>query len=103
VNDELEIHSTTNDDGTATVTVVGEIDLATAPEFRRALDAAASTHSAIEVDLRGVTYLDSTGVDALFRYATKHRIKLTIGENRTLGAVSKVSGLAQVLTLQGGS
>jgi anti-anti-sigma factor len=82
---------------------VGEIDVVTAPGFRRALDDATGTHPAVEVDLCGVTYLDSAGVDALFTYATKHRIKLTLGDNRTLAAVIKVSGLAQVLTLQNGA
>lgn len=100
MTDELEIQSDTDAVGGALLTVVGEIDLATAPGFRRALDAAASTHSAIEIDLRGVSYLDSTGIDALFTYATRHRIKLIIGNNRTLAAVIRVSGLDQVLTLQ---
>ena len=99
---ELSIRSTAGADGSAALTVVGEIDLATAPAFRRALDEAARTHPAIEIDLRGVTYLDSTGVDALFTYATRHRIKLTIGENRTLASVIRISGLAQVLALQNG-
>ena len=99
---ELEIQRGTTADGSATLAVTGEIDLATAPDFRRALDAAARTHPAIEIDLRGVTYLDSAGVDALFAYATRHRIRLTIGDNRTLATVIRVSGLAQVLTIQNG-
>jgi anti-sigma B factor antagonist len=103
MGDELAVESTTNPDGSATLTVAGEIDLASAPRFRQALDDAANTHSAIEIDLRDVTYFDSAGVDALFTYATKHRIKLTIGDNRTLAAVIKVSGLDQVVTLRNGS
>jgi anti-anti-sigma factor len=99
VSDELAVESTTNPDGSATLTVAGEIDLASAPRFRQALDDAANTHSAIHIDLRAVTYFDSAGVDALFTYATKHRIRLTIGDNRTLAAVIKVSGLGQVVTL----
>ena len=100
---ELDIQSSTGADGSATLTVAGEIDLATAPAFRRALDKAARTHPAIDIDLRDVTYLDSTGVDALFTYAVRHRIKLTIGENRTLASVIRISGLAEVLALQNGS
>jgi anti-anti-sigma factor len=80
----------------------GPRTLASAPRFRQALDTAASSHSAIHIDLRGVTYFDSSGVDALFTYATKHRISLTIGENPTLGAVIKITGLSQVLTLPNG-
>jgi anti-anti-sigma factor len=102
VIDELAVRSTTNRDGSATLTVAGEIDLASAPRFRQALDDVANTHSAIAVDLRAVTYFDSSGVDVLFTYATKHRIKLTIGDNRILAAVIKVSGLEQVVTLYAG-
>lgn len=97
---ELKISSTTTPDGNARLTVTGEIDLASAPLLRHALEQAASTHSAIDIDLRGVTYFDSAGVDALFRYAPRHRIKLTIGDNQTLAAVVKVSGLGQLVTLE---
>ena len=103
MTDELKIESATNRDGSATLTVVGEIDLASAPQFREALDQAASSHSAIHIDLRGVTYFDSSGVDALFTYATKHRIDLAIGDNRTLAAIIKVTGLDHILALQNGT
>ena len=49
---------------------------------------------------RGSRRKNGRGTDALFTYATKHRIKLTIGGNRTLAAVIKVSGLGQVVTLE---
>ena len=103
MGDELEIRSTTTPDGTAHLTIVGEIDLASAPRFRDALEQATSTQSAIAIDLRGVTYFDSAGVDALFRYAPKHRIKLTIGDNDTIAAVIKVTGLGQLVTLENGA
>jgi anti-anti-sigma factor len=77
--------------------------MASAPLLRDALEEATSTHSAIAMDLRGVTYFDSAGVDALFRYAPKHRIKLIIGDNDTIAAVIKVSGLGQLVTLENGS
>ena len=100
MGDELEIQSTANADGSATLTVAGEIDMASAPQFRQALDAAASSHSAINVDLSGVTFFDSAGVSALFSYATKHRIKLTLGNNPTVATVIRVTGLDQVVTVQ---
>jgi anti-sigma B factor antagonist len=100
VSAELQIQSTTTSDGNACLTVTGEIDLASAPLFRDALEEATSTHSAIAVDLRGVNFLDSAGVDALFRYAPKHRIKLIIGGNDTIAAVVKVTGLDQLVTLE---
>ena len=100
MSNELEIQSQTNPDGTATLTVAGEIDMASAPQFRRALEEATSSHSATQVDLRGVRYFDSAGVDALFTYATKHRISLSIGHNPTLATIIKVTGLAHIVTLQ---
>jgi len=100
LTDRLEIQSETNRDGSAALTVAGEIDMASAPQFRQALEEAAGTHPAIEIDLRNVTYFDSAGVDALFTYATKHRIKLYIGDNPTLAAVIKITGLTHVVTLQ---
>jgi len=102
VNDELEIRSASNADGTASLIVAGEIDLSSAPRFRQALELAASRHSALEIDLRQVTYFDSAGVDAVFAYATKHRTKLIIGDNRIVATVVRVSGLAQVVTLHNG-
>lgn len=100
---ELQIQSAGTADGNVCLTVVGEIDLASAPLFRDALEAATSTHSATAIDLRSVTFLDSAGIDALFRFAPKHRIKLIIGDNRTIAAVIKVTGLGQLVTFENGS
>ena len=100
---ELQIRSATAADGNVLLTVVGEIDLSSASVFRDALEEACSTHPAVAIDLRGITYFDSAGVDALFRYAPKHRIKLIIGDNDTIAAVVKVSGLDQLVTLENGS
>jgi anti-sigma B factor antagonist len=51
---------------TATVTVVGECDLATAPEFRRRLDEVlTSPIEVVRLDLEGLGFLDSSGLAAL--------------------------------------
>ena len=48
------------------VQVVGEIDLATAPQLRSCLDdLIADADGAILLDLADVTYIDSTGVSAV--------------------------------------
>jgi len=49
-------------DGTTVVSVVGEIDMATAPELRHGL---AQTHGHVIVDLRAVSFLDSCGIGTL--------------------------------------
>ena len=52
--------------GHRTLVACGEIDLATAPTFLEQLVAvAAEAHSPALVDLSGVTFLDSSGLNAL--------------------------------------
>jgi anti-sigma B factor antagonist len=51
---------------TPVVAVAGEIDLATAPHLRERLDARLDAGaSSLIVDLRGTTFLDSTGLGVL--------------------------------------
>jgi anti-anti-sigma factor len=58
------------DDGVA---VRGEIDLATAGDLAEALyDAAATTDTGFLIDLTQVTFIDSTGIDALTRVLNVH-------------------------------
>ena len=51
-----------HDDATVVVLVVGEVDLATSPQLRECLMA---LDGVVVVDLRGVTFLDSSGLNAL--------------------------------------
>ncbi|HEX6312142.1 MAG TPA: STAS domain-containing protein [Acidimicrobiia bacterium] len=52
----------------ARVVVTGEIDMATAPTLSRDLQAAIREHPArVLVDLSGVAFLDSSGINALVR------------------------------------
>ena len=55
-------------DGTAVITIEGEVDLNTSPGLRAALLKAAAKgkgKSSLAVDLRGVRYMDSSGVATL--------------------------------------
>jgi anti-sigma B factor antagonist len=55
-----------SEDGRVVVAPAGEVDIATAPALERELDALlARRPGAVVVDLRGVTFLDSTGVRVL--------------------------------------
>jgi anti-anti-sigma factor len=47
------------------VTIVGEIDMANAPEVRRAIDASRDGAERVVVDLSAVTFLDSSALNAL--------------------------------------
>ena len=56
------------DDAHVRLTVVGDVDLCTAPLLHDALDAALDGRpSRVDVDLSGVTFLDSSGLHALIR------------------------------------
>ncbi len=60
--------TSTESDGATTITVAGEVDLATAPELRTALMAARGD---VTVDLAEVSFMDSSGLGALVA-ARKH-------------------------------
>ena len=47
------------------LTVDGELDLSTGPEVRDALNALANGHERIAIDLRAVTFMDSTALGVI--------------------------------------
>jgi anti-anti-sigma factor len=51
--------------GALVVTIVGEIDMATAPEVSRAIDSGHDGAERVVVDLTEVTFLDSSALNAL--------------------------------------
>lgn len=84
------------------IRVAGEIDMATADAFAQALSGQISSGTdALLVDMRDVTFIDSTGVTALFR--GYEQMAERDGQLRVLTApgvvarVLDVSGLAQVI------
>jgi anti-anti-sigma factor len=55
-------------DGYRTLTVSGELDLLTAPRFLKELEAVtAEAHSPANLDLSAVSFMDSSGLEALLR------------------------------------
>lgn len=66
-------------EGVPTVEAVGEIDLSTLPHFQRILDdALAMDCRDVVVDLRSVTFIDSSGIGALI--GAKKRLLTARGE-----------------------
>jgi anti-sigma B factor antagonist len=51
--------------GGAVVTLLGELDLAAAPELQRALDEALALNGGIEIDMRACGFVDSRGIAAM--------------------------------------
>ncbi len=82
--------------GSTRVEVEGEIDLSTAPQFQRELLASAQGATTLLVDLRGVTFIDSTGVGVLFRTAKK----LT-GDGGAMQVVCPAGPVRRVLGVSG--
>jgi anti-anti-sigma factor len=78
----------------AAVTVLGEVDLATAPRLRTALAEAAAGGSGLQVDLRAVRYLDSAGMAALFEYAAGG-MQVTVERDSIVARVLEIGGLAE--------
>jgi anti-anti-sigma factor len=52
-------------DGHAVVVVRGDIDMATADQFRTALGTAMAISARVEIDLRETTFMDSSGLAVL--------------------------------------
>jgi anti-anti-sigma factor len=92
--------------GTARVAVTGEVDLATAPEFRETMLGLLRTQgpSILDIDLAGVTFLDCTGISAIvaLRNAAVHagcHVRVCHPQP-IVGRVLEVTGLLDVLTVE---
>lgn len=95
----------TEADGTLTIALRGELDLAWAGEARAAFDAArSSTATAVRVDLTALDFVDSTGLREL---VLLHQALVRSGRTLTctpggpaVQRVLAVSGLLDVLTFE---
>ncbi len=93
----LELSTGPGADGIPVVTAVGEIDMSNAGRFRDALGLAAPEGGRFVVDLTGVEYLDSAGVNALFEHVP--RIRLIAAP--LLVPVLTISGLSGITSVSG--
>ncbi|MET7425007.1 STAS domain-containing protein [Dactylosporangium sp. NPDC005555] len=60
--------STTRDAGTCTVSIAGDVDMATVTDLERAVAAALDSGAeVVVVDLAAVTFIDSAGINALLK------------------------------------
>jgi anti-anti-sigma factor len=90
--------------GRATLTLVGELDITTTPRLSKYLSTLAQTHQGlIVIDLRQLTFLDSTGVRSLVRadsYARRDGWNLAIVKGPPqVQRVLEICGLTEVLPL----
>jgi anti-sigma B factor antagonist len=92
------------DDAACSVAVVGELELATAPAFRRAVSGLlGSGMRRMLVDLRHTDFLDSTGLGALvwaqFRMRSAGGELAVAGAQEPVRQTISVSGLADLIEL----
>ena len=91
-------------DGTVVVSIEGELDLYTAPDFERELFAAIGTGAErVVVDLRKCEFCDSTALAVLLgaRKALNDRGELVVVANRSdILRVFQITGLDQILRIE---
>ena len=93
------------EEATSRLAVFGEVDAATAPTLDAALRrAAAEGHAELVIDCRGMTFIDSSGLNVLVANAKRlgaGDVRLVL-ESPSASAVRlfEISGLAQVLTIR---
>ena len=101
---DFEIADRKVDDDTHIVSVSGEIDLFTAPEFKQRMSAPIDAgRSKLVVDLSSTTFIDSSSLGVLI--GAHRRLKLRGGtlvvvcENEAIAKTFKITGLDGVFTI----
>jgi len=93
------------DDGTAAIQITGDIDLFTASTLKQTLCGALDQgHSTLEVDLKCVDYIDSTGLSVLIAALRKARERKggmrLLNLNRQLRRMFEVTGLSKLFDIE---
>ncbi|TPG34923.1 STAS domain-containing protein [Mycolicibacterium hodleri] len=96
----LSLNTDRDADGEPRVVAVGEIDLSNIAVFTEALAAASGgTRRPITVDMSGVKYLDSAGINVLFNHADEvDRLHLIV--HPFLVRVLTITGLSEIATVE---
>ena len=90
-------------DAGVVVVASGEIDLWSAPEVKAALAGQGSRETAVVLDVRAVTFMDSSGLGLIVeanQRARKHgfRFAVAVGGASDVHRILELSGLTKVLT-----
>jgi anti-anti-sigma factor len=92
------------DDGVATVTVCGEIDISTAGTFSaRLAEVARMNPQQLVIDMAGVGFMDSSGLHAVIRVRRalpEHCPVILRSAQRQVRQVFEVTGLSQVFVFE---
>ena len=90
-------------DGLAVVAVEGEIDLATAPSFGAAIDEGLRQVGRVVLDLAGVTFMDSSGLNVLVAAASQSATPNTVLIRNAPASVQRllsITGLNEVIPVE---
>ena len=92
------VHSALADDGTAVVTLLGEIDFSNSGDVAQGIQDAVSqwAPSTVYVDLKGASFIDSTGLGALiegYQASSKVECRFVV--------INPTAGFLRVLTVTG--
>jgi len=98
----LTLNTDRGADGTPRVTAAGEIDISNVHVFTEALTSASEGNARpITVDMSAVKYLDSAGVNVLFKHADEiDRLHLIV--HPLLVRVLTITGLSEIATVEPG-
>lgn len=84
------------------VTVEGEVDLSNVAALREALDAETTGDRPLVVDLSAVSYIDSSGIAALFERASTARMEIVCPDRAAIRSVVEISRLSDVAAVRQG-
>ena len=93
----------TTGDGCTVVSVVGELDVATAPDLREHLDRAIDRDGLVVADLLGVTFIDSTALGVLIGALKRSQsagggLRIAMAEPRIL-KIFEITGLTELFSI----
>ena len=96
----LSLNTDCGVDGTPRVIAVGEIDISNVHTFTEALTTASEgSRRPITVDMSAVKYLDSAGINVLFKHADEiDRLRLIV--HPLLVRVFAITGLSEIATVE---
>jgi anti-sigma B factor antagonist len=93
----------TTDDACTVVSVVGELDVATAPALREHLERAIDGGGLVVADLLGVTFIDSTALGVLIGALKRSEsagggLRIAVAEPRIL-KIFEITGLTELFSI----
>jgi len=95
----LDVSQLLTEEGFVVVSVLGEVDMASAPEFGAHLTHAAESGSAVIVDLSSVAFIDSSGLRELHHAADETEVVVVTGANTLVSRIIELTGLRSIVSV----